>query len=130
MIRWRGAVKSAIKGKRGQAFLREMLTAMDAMPEKKLIAGELVTAAGEVCAIGSVMVKRGIDASQIDIEDYEQVADVMGISEALVREIEYVNDYSLNCGWNISALTGGKQRFIDVRRWISRHIVAVEDKEH
>jgi hypothetical protein len=32
LIRWRGAVASAIRGKRGQAFLRELLVALDAMP--------------------------------------------------------------------------------------------------
>lgn len=42
LIRWRGAVTSAIRGKRGQAFLREALAALDAMPEKQLIAGDLV----------------------------------------------------------------------------------------
>ena len=42
LIRYRGAVKSAIRGKRGQAFLREMLAALDAMPEKRLISGALV----------------------------------------------------------------------------------------
>ena len=30
-ICWRGAVASAIRGRRGQAFLREMLAAMDAI---------------------------------------------------------------------------------------------------
>jgi hypothetical protein len=42
LIRYRGAVASAIRGKRGQAFLREMLAALDAMPEKRLTAGALV----------------------------------------------------------------------------------------
>ena len=42
LIRYRGAVKSAIRGKRGQAFLREMLAALDAMPEKRLSAGALI----------------------------------------------------------------------------------------
>ena len=36
-IRWRGAIKSAIRGKRGQAFLREMLDALDALPQKRLV---------------------------------------------------------------------------------------------
>lgn len=42
MICYRGAVSSAIRGRRGQAFLREMLAALDAMPEKRLISGALV----------------------------------------------------------------------------------------
>ena len=50
---YRGAVERAIKGKRGQAFLKEMLAAMDALPEPKLIAEELEQE-GAVCAIGSV----------------------------------------------------------------------------
>ena len=53
LIRWRGAVASAIRGQRGQAFLREMLSALDAMPEKRLISEELERD-GEVCAMGAV----------------------------------------------------------------------------
>src|SRR5262245_16738600 len=36
-MRWRGAVHAAIFGKRGQAFLTELLAALDALPEKKLL---------------------------------------------------------------------------------------------
>lgn len=49
LIRWRGAVASAIRGKKGQSFLLEMLHAMDALPEKKLIAHDLLKD-GSVCA--------------------------------------------------------------------------------
>lgn len=45
-IMWRGAVKRAIRGKRGQAFLREMLTALDALPEPRLIAEKLESGTG------------------------------------------------------------------------------------
>jgi len=90
-IRWRGAVNSAIKGKRGQAFLKEMLAAMDAMPEKRLVSSELEKN-GEVCAIGSVGVARGIDMSDIDPEAYWEVADRFGINEKLAQEIVYQND--------------------------------------
>lgn len=50
--RWRGQVASAIRGKRGQAFLRELVAALDAMPEKRLIANDLEQA-GNVCAIAA-----------------------------------------------------------------------------
>ena len=33
---WRGAVRSAINGARGQAMLRELAPALDAMPKKTL----------------------------------------------------------------------------------------------
>lgn len=90
-IRWRGAVASAIRGKRGQAFLREMLSALDAMPEKKLIARELETEGG-VCAIGSVGRARGLDMSEIDPEDYSTVAFKFGIAEPMAQEIVFMND--------------------------------------
>lgn len=35
--RWRGRVASAIRGKRGQKLLRDLLAALDAMPEKRLV---------------------------------------------------------------------------------------------
>jgi hypothetical protein len=91
LIRWRGAVNSAIKGKRGQAFLRELIAALDALPEKKLIAHEL-EAAGEFCALGAVGKCRGMDTKNIDPEDPERVAKSFGISTALAREIVYMND--------------------------------------
>ena len=45
--RWSAQVKSAMRGKRGQAFLRELASAMDAMPVKELIADELINSEGE-----------------------------------------------------------------------------------
>jgi hypothetical protein len=91
VIMWRGAVASAVRGRRGQAFLREMLTALDTMENKRLIAEELQHE-GEVCAIGAVGARRGIDMSKLDPEDYESIADAFGISRALAQETMYMND--------------------------------------
>ncbi|HEY3475421.1 MAG TPA: hypothetical protein VGK56_12480 [Anaerolineales bacterium] len=115
LIRWRGAVASAIRGKRGQAFLREMLAAMDAMPEKKLVARELEMD-GQVCAIGSVGMARGIDMDQIDPEDCCKVAETFGLSEALVREIVYENDEGC---WGEEL---PEKRFQRMRAWIVSNI--------
>src|SRR5262245_48117791 len=82
-IMWRGAVNSAMRGKRGQAFLKEMLAAMDAMPEKRLIAHELEVEDGAVCAIGTVGKARQVDMSNIDPEDYSTVSGVFNIAEAM-----------------------------------------------
>lgn len=116
LIRWRGAVASAIRGKRGQAFLREMLAALDALPEKRLIAEEL-EADGEVCAIGSVGRLRKMDLSAIDPEDYVAVGDAFGIPQALVREIEYVNDEHI---WGHAT---AEERFKTVRKWVQEQLV-------
>lgn len=114
-ICWRGAVASAIRGKRGQAFLKEMLIALDALPEKRLIDNDLERR-GQVCALGSVGMARGIDMSQVDPYDRETVAGTFGISDALAAEIMYEND----------EMSGYKetpeQRFVRVRRWVTAHI--------
>lgn len=93
---WRGAVMSAVRGKRGQAFLREMRDAMDAMPEgeRRLIPEELVSEDGERCAMGCVAVARKMDVSNIDPEDYDAVAEAFGVNAKLVQEIAWENDDS------------------------------------
>ncbi len=91
LIRWRGAVNSAINGKRGQAFLRELLAAMEAMPEKSLTSGELQVD-GEFCALGVVGQARGLDLTKIDTEDWERLSSEFGIAEAMAREIMFEND--------------------------------------
>jgi hypothetical protein len=91
MIRWQGMLASSIRGKRGQKLLRELVEALEAMPVKRLIPNEL-HANGEVCALGAVGLKRGLDMSDIDPQDYEYVAAQFDIAEPLAREIVYRND--------------------------------------
>lgn len=81
--------KIQIRGKRGQSFLREILAALDALPEHKLIAHELVEKDGAVCALGAVSKARGVDMTGVDPENIERVADIFFISGALAREIVY-----------------------------------------
>ena len=114
MIRWRGAVTSAIRGKRGQALLKEMAASLDALPEKELIAGELVEE-DSVCALGAVGLTRGVDLSKLDPEEYVSIASAFDISEALVREIEYENDEG---GYNETP----SKRWERMRKWVSKHI--------
>lgn len=114
LIRWRGAVASAVRGRRGQAFLREMLAALDAMPRKRLIASELVTEEGEVCAMGAVCAARGVDVQKVDPDCPEDVAGILGLSEAMVREIAEKND--------LSTRETSEHRWGRMREWVERHI--------
>ena len=91
LICWRGAVASAIRGKRGQAFFKEMLAALDKIETRSLIADDLIKE-GEVCAIGAVGASRGVDMSKIDPEDHHAVAEAFGIPHALACEIMWMND--------------------------------------
>jgi hypothetical protein len=116
LIKWRGQVASAIRGKRGQAFLRELLDALDAMPEKRLIA-EALRADGEVCALGSIGAKRGVDLESLDPEDYDKLANVFGIAHQLVQEIEWINDEA-----SYYVAKTPEDRWAYVRAWVVKNI--------
>jgi hypothetical protein len=117
LIRWRGWVASAIRGKRGQQFLRKLLAALDAMPEKRLIQEEL-EAHGDVCALGSLGRMQGLNLGELDPGDHDKLGEVFNISPKLVQEIEYVNDeYG---PWNATP----EQRFTAVRKWVVEQIRA------
>ncbi|MDE2103891.1 MAG: hypothetical protein KGL39_42035 [Patescibacteria group bacterium] len=116
LILWRGAVASAIRGKRGQALLQEMLTALDAMPEKRLISSELQNENGEHCALGVVAQCRSLDVSGIDPEDYEQVAKAFRVAPALIREITFENDEAYPYD------ESPESRWTHVRQWVKENI--------
>lgn len=108
---YRGSVERAIYGKRGQVFLRELAEAMDAMPEKRLIAHELISESGEMCTIGVVCKKRGLDVNDIDIHDPSMVGALVGIAQSMAAEIEYKNDEG--SGFKETP----EDRWIRMRKW-------------
>lgn len=112
-IRWRGTVASAARGKRGQAMLKDMLAALDAMPEKRLIAHHL-ECDGEVGAIGSLARARGIDMSALNPEDYDSVAGTFDIASPLAQEIVFQNDEAWP-SWRETP----EERFVRMRAWIA-----------
>lgn len=110
-IRWRGAVASALRGKRGQAFLRETLAALDALPTPELIPNNLM-AEGSFCTLGAVGHARGMDLQGVDAEDHERVAKVFDVPHALACEVMWEND---EAGlWSETP----RARWERMRRWI------------
>ena len=124
---WRGQVRSSIRGKRGQAFLRELAKAMDAMPVKELIFGELVDG-DNCCTIGVVCKARKLDVSAVDPHDPEAVGDLVGIARQLAAEIEYENDDNSHRferqpdgRWKRIEETPA-ERWQRMRKWVESHI--------
>ena len=115
LIMYRGAVRSAIRGKRGQSFLRELVAALDSLPEKKLIAGELEES-GQVCALGSVGKVRGLPVADLDPYDYDAVSATFAIAPSLAREIMWVNDE-----WASTPET----RWATVRKWATENLATL-----
>lgn len=131
MGRWRAQVASAIRGKRGQHMLADLLQALDSMPEKALIIGDLKTEQGEVCALGALGVARGMDLARIDPEDPEQVAAAFDIAHQLAAEIAYVNDEYFEDQWDDSVKRyvplSPEKRWAGVRKWVAAQIINVSE---
>ena len=130
LIMYRGAVASAIRGKRGQQFLRDLIAALDAMPVKRLIDGKLEQA-GEVCALGSVGRMRGLSMEAIDENsnengyDYTYDGDALGkmfgIAPALARETMFQNDNDFEYSTETP-----EHRWERVRRWAIENLATVQ----
>jgi hypothetical protein len=127
---YRQAVENAITGKRGQAFLRELLAALDAMPDKRLISDELVDADGAFCTLGVIGAARGVDLKALDYSDPRALGKAFGIARSLAAEIEYENDdddgaygssYDRALGCYIHSETP-EARWQRMRRWVEAHI--------
>ena len=114
---WRGAVDSAIRGKRGQKLLRELAAAMDAMPVKELISGEL-QADGAYCALGVVGAARGLSMAGVNVEDRDAVAKLFNIAPALAAEVMFENDDDY--GWRDQPTPAA--RWTRMRAWVESNI--------
>lgn len=124
MIKWRGQVSSATRGKRGQKMLTDLLAALDAMPEKRLVTGELQTEDGDVCGLGSLGRARGMDMAAIDPEDPDQVARAFDIAAPLAREIVYMNDEYFEYEYigNVQVDITPEERWTRMRKWVAAQI--------
>ena len=90
--RWRAQVASAMRGARGQKFFRDLVAALDAMPEKKLTKSSLETPEGSVCALGALGRHRGVAIHDLDTYDHEDLGKVFDIAPQLCQETMYEND--------------------------------------
>lgn len=131
---YRANVDRTIAGKRGQAFLREMAAALDAMPVKELVADDIVRDENHVCAIGSVALARKMDVANVDPYDGDSVAAAFGISRILACEIAYKNDecsptrYERTPEGYSRRLPGETpaERWLRMRKWVAACITAKE----
>jgi hypothetical protein len=144
--RWQAQLKSAIRGRRGQAFLRSLVEALDAMPDKSLAPNSLETEDGAVCALGCLARHRGIDVKTLALgdpytedpdeggewedSDWDTLAAVFNIAPQLAREVMYEND---ECATWTATGNGdhpapGEQRWQRVRAWAARQIRPTEEE--
>ena len=105
---YRSSVERALAGRRGQAFLTEALAALDALPERRLIADEFTDGA-DCCLLGAVALARG-ETLPNDAEP-DELGARLGIAPSMAAELMYVNDE-----W--PGPESDEQRFERVRGWL------------
>jgi len=129
---YRASVERSLKGKRGQAFLREMVAALEAMPEKELSAGRLVDEHGDCCALGAVALRRypreTVEMLDLDAYDSGRMSDVFGISESMAREIAWLNDEGVTYDALKEGETPDQHRHRTVLAWAKRHLGEPSEK--
>lgn len=108
---WRQAVDQATFGRRGQHFFRRLRAALDAMPRKRLIVGQIVTAQGEVCALGALD-----PTTTIDPDDRDAVAAHFQIAPAIAAEVAYMNDEAASYDET------PENRWTRMRAWVEQQI--------
>lgn len=112
---YRGAVESAIRGKRGQRLLRDLRDALLAMPERRLIAHEFVDN-GQYCALGVLGAQRGLPVETMDFDAPAFVGQKFDIAESMAREIAWANDEGPSWGCT------PEQRWRSVMAWVLENL--------
>lgn len=120
MIMWSGQLASAVRGKRGQAFFKDLVVALEEIPVKRLVANEL-RKDGEVCTLGALGTKRGMNLEKLDPEDYEIVACEFNIATQLAREVTYWND-------EVCESLTPEERWTKMHSWATNKIKKPEQK--
>ncbi len=115
-----GALKVAIRGKRGQKLMLDIVRALDALPKKEL-GSDVFEDSCAVCTLGAVAKYRGqtlrdhnpmVYEGEAEEADAKAVSERMDIAPSLAREVMYENDIP----WGSDA-----ERWESMRNWaISR----------
>ncbi len=89
---YRANVDRAMAGKRGQRFFRDLVSALDAMPEKRLIHGKLEEKDGAVCALGALRKAKGVALEPLRESDWDALGSAFNVAPMLTQEVMFEND--------------------------------------
>lgn len=105
----------SLRGKKGQAELRELKAALLALPEKYLLGNLLYDDAGGVCAIGAYGKYKGVNLATFDPEegDHDEVGIAGGMPRLVAWKVVEMNDIELETA-------KPEQRYRRMLAWIER----------
>lgn len=118
---YRRSVETALRGRRGQRLVRDLIAGLEAMEDRRLITEDLVDDEGCVCALGAVARIRNIDDTLLKVLNDQSpslVARVLDIAESLAREVMFENDDDF--GIHIET---PEQRWERVYAWAQAHLL-------
>jgi len=84
------SLERSINSKRGQAFLRELILALNALPEKILIYGDFENSDG-YCVMGACLKYRNLNVREID-DSNEGLGSIFNIHTEFIEKVIDVND--------------------------------------
>jgi len=112
---WQGNCQRSLKGKAGQAALRELEAALLALPDKRLIAHKMIDHEGDVCAIGALAKHKGRDLlsepnvyedGEFDGDgEMEEIGMELGMPRLVAWKVVELNDIQLD-GSNLVTCEG------------------------
>ena len=131
---YRQSVSRAIEGRRGQALLRDMVDALDAMPVKELAAHVFVEPGVGSCALGVVADGRDLGSVVLatlndQADEPEIIGRAMDIAESLAAEVAFENDERVESYYDHGQRKwlGGEtdaERWTRMRAWAESNIIA------
>lgn len=117
---WNANCRRSLRGKAGQRELRELETALLALPEKRLIHGALQDDDGGVCAIACYAKHKGVDLSRFDAEvESDKVGIAAGMPRLVAWKVVALND--IDCGDMWGSGSGNmtpEKRYEKVLAWV------------
>jgi hypothetical protein len=125
-----GALRSAIRGQRGQRFLQDLVDALDALPVPELAAGLLEDEeTGCCCAFGAVRRYRGAEAVPLWFDPMEEdltpdhLTEPFDVSRTLAWAVVQANE---ECSTS-NTPDARRRRFKEVRRWAVAKLCAAAE---
>lgn len=108
------AIRNAINGRRGQAALRLLIRALDAMPQRRIIDDWLIKD-GDVCTVGAMVLQQCIEAGA---SREGALGYLMGEQDRLNRE----------ASWDWTDIVTLANEQLDIARFMGFEIVELTDE--
>lgn len=144
---WQANCTRSLKGKKGQAALRELEAALLALPDKRLIAEKLIDSDGEVCALGALAKYKGhalVAAKPEDEDEYDEIdldgemeefGVELGVPRLVAWKIVERNDVVIDGHYDYSTGPRGvwvpatpEERYEKILAWVQRQLAAPAQK--